>query len=64
MKTEKWYHKRLHEYFMEHYGDHECDAVWFVNPAPNKWECYLPVPSVTITLTCDDNGKITEHIHY
>ena len=63
MKTEKWYSKRLHEYFMEHYGEHEYDSEWFVNPAPNKWKCYLPGPQLTITFACDDDGEVTEYVH-
>lgn len=62
MKTDKWYHKRLREYFMDHYGIYENDSEWFVNPAPNKWKCYLPGPQLTITFTCDDAGNVTEDI--
>lgn len=60
MRPEKFYYNRLHKYFMENYGEYENDSEWFVNPAPNKWRCYIPEKGWTITFTCDENGKVTE----
>lgn len=65
MKTERWYARRLRNYFMEHYGHHEeaDDIGWFNNPAPNVWKFDVPYLRMLVVLVCDDNGHVDEHVY-
>lgn len=60
MRTDDWYQKKLADYFYKHYAEHEYDSKWFVNPAPNKFKCYLPKLQEIIVFTCDENSMVTE----
>lgn len=64
MRTEKWYHSKLTKYFYDNYGEYEYDSEWFVNPAPNKFKCYISKLGVTIIFTCDEDGNVTEEKEY
>lgn len=59
-RSDDWYRKRLQKYFDEHYGIYEYVAEFFVNPAPNQWKFNIPGRGLTITLTCNYLGDVTE----
>jgi len=61
-KYERWYHRRLHNYFMEHYEEAEnADEIeWFNDPAPNQWLFDIPKSNVRVELSCDKKGVVTE----
>ena len=60
MKAEWWYDSKLQRYFDKHYGAYDETAEYYVNPAPNIWLFDIPELGMTIELTCDDKGLITE----
>lgn len=61
-KYERWYRRRLHNYFMEHYSEYEdADEIEFYNdPAPNQWLFDIPELDVRVKLTCDKEGNVTD----
>ena len=59
-RSEKWYEVRLAYYFEREFGAYEKTAEWYNNPAPNKWKFNIPELELTITLTCDNRGRVTE----
>lgn len=62
MKDEKWYDSRLNKYFEKNYGEYSDTAGWFPNPAVNQWLFVILEIGLKITLTCDDNGNVTESV--
>lgn len=60
MRTEKFYIRRLTQYFDTHYSQYENTAEWYNNPAVNQWKCDIPALGFTILFTCDENGNVTE----
>lgn len=65
MKTERWYQKRLSNYFMEHYAHYEDDhdIGWYNNPAPNVWKFTIPHLRKLIVLICNDDGHVNEQVY-
>ena len=63
MKTDRWYHRRLMEYFTEHYVEYEDTAGWFNDPAPNQWVFDIYELGHRVELTCDDKGRVHEQIY-
>ena len=59
-KHTRFYMKCLQKYFDEFYEDYGDTAGWLVNPAPNKWQFIILELGLKVTLTCDDNGRVTE----
>ena len=60
MKPDKFYQSYLERYFNERYGAFEDTIEFFNDPAPNAWSFYIPDINYTATITCDDNGIVTE----
>lgn len=65
MRSERWYQKRLSNFFMKHYGHHEeaHDIGYYNNPAPNVWKFEVPYLRTLVVLVCDDEGNVTEHTY-
>ena len=59
-RSNKWYEARLSLYFERTFGAYEETAEWHINPAPNKWKFNIPELEFTVTLTCDNRGRVTE----
>ena len=60
MKQKVNYIKHLQRYFDAYYGKYEESAEWEVDPAVNQWEVIIRELGIRVTLTCDDNGRISE----
>jgi hypothetical protein len=60
LKTKRYYEGVLRAYYYSYYGMYEEDTEFYVNPALNKWKFYIPPLDVIVTLTCDDEGEVTE----
>lgn len=56
--TYKAIRNRLQKYFDAHWPNDADTAEWYVDPAPNQWRFVLRCE--TITLTCDENGHVSE----
>jgi hypothetical protein len=54
------YQTRLQRYFDKYYKPYEETAEWYVNPADNKWRFQIPELRLIITLTCNEQGTVTE----
>ncbi len=59
-KPEKWYQRRLAQYFTEHYESYEDSAEYWNDPAPNQWLFDIPELGIRVELTCKDNGNVEE----
>jgi len=55
-----YYSRYLQRYFDEHFREYDETALWHVDPAPNKWKFVIRELGQVITLTCDNNGVVTE----
>ena len=67
MKTDKWYRDRLNAYFNLHFWRYEDEIEWHVDPKPNMWRFDIPKFNKTVTLVCNDDGRIEEeeeHVQY
>ena len=64
-KYERWYHRRLFNYFREWYEDleDEGEIEFYNDPAPNQWLFDIPELDVRVKLTCDQNGNVFEEIY-
>ena len=64
-KYERWYHRRLFNYFREWYEDleDEGEIEFYNDPAPNQWLFDIPELDVRVKLTCDQNGNVFEDIY-
>ena len=60
MRKTRFYMRFLQKYFDTHYGEYGETAGWMINPAPNKWQFVVVELGLKITLTCDDDGRVTE----
>lgn len=60
MKDTRWYMRRLQRYFDMHYGEYGDTAGYLVNPAPNQWKFCIDEIDAMVTLTCEENGVVTE----
>lgn len=63
MRNEKWYQRRLSQYFDKHYSNLEDDAEFWPDPAPNQWLFDIRFLGYRVELTCDDNGTVHEQIY-
>lgn len=61
-KYERWYRRRLFNYFREWYEDleDEGEIEFYNDPAPNQWLFDIPELNVRVKLTCDKEGHITD----
>lgn len=61
-KLERFQHRRLFNYFREHYEDleDEGEIEFYNDPAPNQWLFDIPELDVRIKLTCDERGNVTD----
>jgi hypothetical protein len=60
MKTSKYYMARLQKYFDNYWGAYGDSAGWLTNPKPNQWVFIIEGLGLKVTLTCNDNGRVTE----
>ena len=60
VKPDWWYEKKLLQHFNNYYFEYEDIVEWYTNPEPRSWKFYIPGLSLTVVMTCDDNGKVTE----
>lgn len=65
LKYERWYRRRLHNYFTEHYGELEDndEIEWFNDPDVNQWLFDIPERRIRVELTCDKKGYVTEQYY-
>lgn len=61
MKTSKYYMSRLQKYFDTYWGAYGDSAGWLVNSKPNQWIFVVEGLGLKITLTCNDNGRVSEN---
>lgn len=54
------YYQFLDRYFNKHFGEYDETVLWYVDPAINKWKFMIRELGQVITLTCDNNGVVTE----
>lgn len=59
-KTSRYYMERLQKYFDNYWGAYGDSAGWLVNPKPNQWQFIIMDLGLKITLTCNDNGRVSE----
>lgn len=57
---EKYYTPKLQKYFDKYYSDYAETAEFYVNPEVNKWRFIVPELSLTVLLTCYDDGRVVE----
>lgn len=57
---ELWYIRRLQCYYNEHFLEFDEYVEWFANPKPNTWKFKIPRFGMTVILTCDDEGNVSE----
>ena len=57
---EKWYQRRLAKYFNDHYHAIEDEAEFYTDPDYNQWQFLIPKARLVITLTCHDDGSVSE----
>ena len=64
-KYERWYHRRLFNYFREWYEDleDEGEIEFYNDPAPNQWLFDIPELDARVKLTCDTNGNVFEEVY-
>lgn len=60
MRSEKWYQKRLAQYFKDHYFDIEDEIEFYTDPDINKWQFIIPETGLRVTLICGENGDVLE----
>lgn len=58
--NEKWYQRRLAKYFTENYESLEDTAEFATDPAPNQWCFYIREVNAIVTLTCCEDGTVTD----
>lgn len=59
-KTSRYYMGRLQKYFDNYWSAYGDSAGWLVNPKPNQWQFIIMDLGLKITLTCNDNGRVSE----
>ena len=59
-KTDIFYRNNLRKYFNKKFLDYAETVEYHVDPDINIWKFDIPELDVTVILTCDDSGVVTE----
>lgn len=59
MNKKEMYQDCLNRYYNRYFGDYDYETEWFIDPADNIWNFYIPSTGSNITLICDDYGIVT-----
>lgn len=60
LRTERFYRNKLQKYFNKRYLDYADVAEYYVDPDINVWKFDIYELGVGITLTCGNDGVVTE----
>ena len=60
LRTERFYRNKLQQYFNKRYLDYADVDEYYVDPDINVWKFDIYELGVEITLTCDNDGVVTE----
>lgn len=59
-KTERFYRNKLQKHFNKRFLNYADTTEYYVDPDINIWKFDIPELRITVTLTCDNDGVVTE----
>lgn len=59
-RTERFYCNKLQQYFNRKFLNYADTAEYYVDPDINMWRFIIPELGIDVTLTCDNDGYVTE----
>ena len=59
-RTERFYRNKLQQYFNRKFLNYADTAEYYVDSDINMWRFIIPELGIDVTLTCDNDGYVTE----